>query len=78
MRAAMGVKVFIFSGGDPLQRDDLELLIGHAKGRGLRVGAIPAATERLTLDRVQQLKKAGLDQMALSLDGPNAQRHDSA
>lgn len=73
---AMGTPLVVFTGGDPLQRDDLEDLIRHAVSIGLRVGAIPATTERLTRTRVQSLKDAGLDQMAISLDGPTAAKHD--
>ena len=72
----MGTPLVVFTGGDPLQREDLEDLIRHGKDIGLRVGAIPAATERLTRERVQSLKAAGLDQMALSLDGSTAEAHD--
>lgn len=74
--ADMGTPIVVFSGGDPLQRVDLEDLIRYGKACGLRVGAIPAATPRLTRERVQSLKAAGLDQMALSLDGADAATHD--
>lgn len=74
--AAMGTPIVIFTGGDPLQRDDLEDLIRHGSGLGLRVGTIPAATPRLTRERVLSLKEARLDQMALSLDASTAARHD--
>lgn len=74
--ASMGCPIFILSGGDALNRPDLDELIRHGKSRGLRVGTIPAATELLTRERVLALKAAGLDQMALSLDGPTAQLHD--
>jgi radical SAM protein len=75
--ADMGTPIIVFTGGDPLQRDDLEALISHAKQRNMRAATIPAATPRLTLARVEQLKQAGLDQMALSLDGSTHQRHDT-
>ncbi|MBU0677222.1 MAG: TIGR04053 family radical SAM/SPASM domain-containing protein [Verrucomicrobia bacterium] len=75
--AAMGTPLVIFTGGDPLQRDDLEELIVSAKELGLRAGSIPAATEYLTQKRVQSLAAAGLDQMALSLDGPTSEQHDT-
>ncbi|RMF86595.1 MAG: radical SAM/SPASM domain-containing protein, partial [Nitrospinota bacterium] len=42
----------------------------------LRVGTIPAATPRLTRERVASLKEAQVDQMALSLDGCTAEKHD--
>ncbi|MAE63864.1 MAG: radical SAM/SPASM domain-containing protein [Phycisphaeraceae bacterium] len=75
--AAMGTPIMIFSGGDPLQRDDLEDLVGCAKAAGLRAATIPAATPRLTRQRVASLKDAGVDQMALSLDGSTRQIHDA-
>lgn len=75
--AGMGTPLIIFTGGDPLQRDDLEALISYAKGAGLRVGTIPATTERLTQKRLESLKAAGVDQLALSIDGETAEKHDA-
>lgn len=72
----MGTPIAILTGGDPLQRDDLEDLIRHGHRRGLKMGTIPAETPRLTRERVVALRDAGLDQMALSLDGSRAERHD--
>lgn len=74
--AAMGTPLFIVSGGDPLQRPDLEDLIRHGKEKGLRMGTIPAATPRLTRERLAALKEAGVDQVAFSLDAPDAAAHD--
>ena len=48
-----------------------------ARSQGLRIATIPAATDCLTRDLVRDLKEAGLDQMALSLDFPDAERHDA-
>ncbi len=75
--ADMGTPLIIFTGGDPLQRDDLESLIAHAKQRGLRAGTIPATTPRLTRERLIALKQAGVDQLALSIDGETAEKHDA-
>jgi AdoMet-dependent heme synthase len=47
-----------------------------AKKVGLRVGTIPASTPRLTRERLVELKKAGIGQIALSLDGADAEGHD--
>jgi AdoMet-dependent heme synthase len=74
--ADMGTPLLVLTGGDPLNRPDLLVLVRHAKERGLRVATIPAATDRLTEAVVASFKKAGLDQMALSLDFPDALRHD--
>ncbi len=74
--AAMGTPICILSGGDPLNRIDLEELVRHGKREGLRMGTIPAATPNLTRARIQGLKDAGLDQLAFSLDAPTALLHD--
>lgn len=75
--AAMGTPIFIFSGGDPLKRPDLPELIRHARRHGLRTGAIPAASEALTPERLKPLAEAGLDQVAFSLDAATAEAHDA-
>jgi radical SAM protein len=75
--AAMGTPLVVLSGGDPLNRPDLFELIRRGKRNGLRVATIPAATEALTPQVVRDLQDAGLDQMALSLDYPRADLHDS-
>src|SRR5512143_3483311 len=75
--AAMGTPVCILSGGDPVKRPDLLRLIRHGKRLGLRMGTIPAATTMLSEQLVGDLKAAGLDQMALSLDFPRADLHDA-
>lgn len=72
----MGTRIMILTGGDPLQRDDLEELVAYGKKLGLIMATIPAATPRLTRERLQALKQAGLAQVAFSLDGPTAAKHD--
>lgn len=74
--AAMGTPLIIFSGGDPLQRTDLEDLIRYGKAAGLRVGTIPATTPRLTRERLAAIKAAGVDQIAFSIDGATRAEHD--
>ncbi|MEK7232897.1 MAG: TIGR04053 family radical SAM/SPASM domain-containing protein [Elusimicrobiota bacterium] len=74
---AMGTPIMILSGGDPLNRKDLEDLIRHGKTAGLRMGTIPAATPNLTRERLSSLKETGVDQLAFSLDGATAASHDA-
>ena len=74
--AAMGAPIFVLSGGDPLKRPDLEELVVAGKARGMRMATIPAATEGLTRERIDALARAGLDQIAFSLDGSDAGDHD--
>ena len=73
---AMGTPIVVLTGGDPVQRPDLEALIAHGKSLGLRMGTIPAGTPRLTRERMASLKAAGVDQVAFSLDAATAERHD--
>lgn len=75
--AGMGTPLLILTGGDPLQRDDLESLIEYGKAAGLRVGTIPATTQRLNLERLRSLQQAGVDQIALSIDGASEATHDA-
>ena len=75
--AEMGTPIMIFSGGDPVNRPDLLELITYTKAHRMRAATIPAATDCLTPELVRSLKDAGLDQMALSLDYPRADLHDS-
>ena len=75
--AEMGTPLLVLSGGDPTNRPDLLELVRFAKACGLRTATIPAATSTLERSMVVALKEAGLDQMALSLDFPNAERHDA-
>lgn len=74
---SMGTPLMVLSGGDPAKREDIFELIRHGSDLGIRMATIPAATPKLTLDLVKKLKNSGLAQMALSLDGPNANIHDS-
>lgn len=74
--AEMGTPLLVLSGGDPATRPDLVELVRHGKSRGLRVATIPAATPRLTRRLLEELKEAGLDQVAFSLDFPDAAEHD--
>lgn len=66
----------VMTGGDPLARADLMELIRYAVSLGIRVSVTPAATEALTEGALQALKDAGVESIALSLDGSTAQRHD--
>ena len=74
--AEMGTPIAVLSGGDPLNRPDLEDLVLHGKSKGLRMGTIPAATSNLTRERIRALAEAGLDQVAFSIDGPSPETHD--
>jgi radical SAM protein with 4Fe4S-binding SPASM domain len=67
--------VLVFSGGEPLCRDDLFELINYAKEAGI----IPAlATNGTLIDMgvAEKIKDSGIARVAVSLDGATAEVHD--
>jgi AdoMet-dependent heme synthase len=69
--------LFVFTGGDPLMRDDLFDLARYAiEEKGLPLSMTPSATPRVTFEAVQQAKQVGLSRWAFSLDGSTAEIHD--
>ncbi|RRD50954.1 TIGR04053 family radical SAM/SPASM domain-containing protein [Arachnia propionica] len=71
-----GRVVFVFSGGDAFKRPDIIDLVRHGAEIGLRMAITPATTPLASLERLQELKDAGLTRLAVSLDGSNAAIHD--
>ncbi|MBI5183391.1 MAG: TIGR04053 family radical SAM/SPASM domain-containing protein [Nitrospinae bacterium] len=69
--------ILVFTGGDPLKRDDLYELIRYAKGKGFHVGLSPSGTPLLNSEAIRRLKDGGVGLMSISLDGSNPERHDS-
>ena len=75
--AAMGVPIFVFTGGDPLKRADVFELIRYAADKGVQVALTPSATPLLTREAIFKLKEAGLVRLGISLDGSTPEIHDA-
>lgn len=73
--AAYDVPVVLFSGGEPLVRDDLEELVAYAKDSGIRPVLSTNGT-LLTRDRVESLRDAGLAYAGISVDGLRERNDD--
>lgn len=73
---AMGTRLFVLTGGDPMERDDLEELVSYACQQHLVVSITPSATPSVTFERMRALKEAGLAHWAFSLDGSTPEIHD--
>ena len=69
-------KSLIFSGGEPLVREDLFELIGHAKMRGFYPIIATNAT-LITSTVAERLKKAGTLGIAASIDSTKDEVHDA-
>jgi pseudo-rSAM protein/SPASM domain protein len=66
--AAFGIPVVLFSGGEPLVRDDLEELVAYAADSGIRPVLSTNGT-LLTEERAESLRDAGLQYAGVSVDG---------
>ena len=69
--------LMVFTGGDPLKRPDIFELMAYSASLGLRTNISPSATPLLTPEAVHRFKDCGLARMAVSVDGPDAETHDS-
>jgi radical SAM protein with 4Fe4S-binding SPASM domain len=67
--------MLILTGGEPLLRDDLEELAQHASARGATV-VVGTNGTRLTAQRIESLKTAGVKGVAVSVDSLDAAYHD--
>jgi radical SAM protein len=72
----LGDPLLVFTGGDPLKREDLFELLEYSVSIGLRTTVTPSATPLLTADAVRRFKECGVARMAISIDGPDAWTHD--
>lgn len=71
----MGAVQLGFSGGEPLLRKDLEILVAHASELGFYTNLITSGIG-LTEKRIKGLKEAGLDHIQLSFQAANADEND--
>jgi pyrroloquinoline quinone biosynthesis protein E len=72
---ALGAVQCGFSGGEPLLRDDLEVLVAHARGLGYYTNLLTSGVG-LTAARADALKAAGLDHVQLSFQDSTREVND--
>jgi radical SAM protein with 4Fe4S-binding SPASM domain len=68
--------VLVATGGDVLERRDLDALLARAGTLGITVALAPSVTPLLTDARVRELRRAGVKVASVSLDGARAETHD--
>lgn len=73
--AALGVLQVHISGGEPGARRDLAQIVGYAREAGLYVNLITSGIG-ITRDRLEELDRAGVDHVQLSLQGIEAAMAD--
>lgn len=72
----MNNPMLVFTGGDPLMREDVFDIAKYAVDKGVRVSMTPSATPNVTKEAMEKAKEVGLSRWAFSLDGPTAEIHD--
>lgn len=73
--ADLGVRIFVFSGGEPLLRPDLFELIERARARGMEAAVATNGT-KLTAEIAAAFRRLGVARVSVSFDGPDAATHD--
>jgi radical SAM protein with 4Fe4S-binding SPASM domain len=73
--ADMGVPLILFTGGEPLLREDIWDLARHARDRGLKM-AISTNGTLITPGVARQITECGIEYAGISLDGATAATHD--
>ncbi|NUQ19736.1 MAG: TIGR04053 family radical SAM/SPASM domain-containing protein [Gemmatimonadaceae bacterium] len=68
--------LFVLTGGDPLKRGDIPVIVEYGCRIGLRVALTPSGTPLMTREILQQLHGTGLARLAVSLDGSTRAIHD--
>ena len=74
--AAEGALHVHFTGGEPLARVDLEVLVAHARALGLYSNLVTSGVP-LTRARLEAIAAAGIDHVQLSVQAPDAASADA-
>src|SRR5262245_1953718 len=69
--------VLVLTGGDVLTRDDSLELAEYATSLGIPTALAPSVTPRLTPATIEQMQRAGVKAVSISLDGATAATHEA-
>ena len=73
--AEMGVPLILFTGGEPLMREDIWELAQHAGKKGIKM-ALSTNGTLITPEIARRIKENGIEYAGISLDGATAETHD--
>jgi len=68
--------VLIFTGGEPMERDDIYELISYSRDAGLR-NVLATCGYPINDTSIEKLRQAGIMALSFSIDAATAQRHDA-
>jgi len=66
--ASFSNPMLVFTGGDPLMREDLTEIVSYASKK-FRVSIAFSGTEKANREKLEELKNAGVSRIAISIDG---------
>lgn len=74
--AGWGIGLLVIDGGEPLCREDFLEIVSYASGKGIMTGV---GSNGILIDNKMATKmaKAGVQSVSISIDGANAETHDS-
>jgi radical SAM protein with 4Fe4S-binding SPASM domain len=72
-----GVFILTFTGGEPTLREDLPELLLYAQNNGMVTGLVTNGRKLKDKSYVEELEKAGLDFVQITLESHKAEIHDS-
>jgi radical SAM additional 4Fe4S-binding domain len=73
--AGMGVPLILFTGGEPLMREDIWDLADYAALKGIKT-ALSTNGTLITAETAGKIRKCGIEYAGISLDGACAETHD--
>ncbi|MBV4450846.1 putative heme d1 biosynthesis radical SAM protein NirJ2 [Clostridium tyrobutyricum] len=71
-----GFKIMIFSGGEPLMREDIFELVNYASQSGLRP-VLGSNGTLISMHTAERLKQSGIAAVGISLDSLDSKKHDN-
>ena len=74
--ASFAKPILILTGGEPMLREDIYRLARYATDRSIRVVMSPCG-HLINKESVRLIKESGIQRISISLDGSNAQTHDT-
>jgi radical SAM protein with 4Fe4S-binding SPASM domain len=73
--AGMGIPLVLFTGGEPLMREDIWELARHARKKGIKM-ALSTNGTLITPEVACRIRESGIEYAGISLDGARAETHD--
>lgn len=73
--STMGIPLILFSGGEPLLREDIWVLAHHAREKGIKM-ALSTNGTLITADIARKIRESGIEYAGISLDGATPATHD--